>query len=134
MSIEKLKAELTDAVENRGLRNIGVTWAPEAADLSPDERAAAVLEMLEETKVWDAKPDEEKMRIQIRQAYEYLSNVIGLCQTNVREPFDIKEACRRSEIFGGIEGAMMLLGNWIEQGDRRAIRASRPPVSNGDRQ
>lgn len=129
MSVEKLRAELTDAIEDEGLINIGVSWAHGAEKLTEDERAAEVSKMLAISREWSAKSDEEKMRIQIKESYEYLGNVIDLCKTDLSKPYDLDEAKRRSAVFCGIEQAMMLLGNWIDQDDKRAMRAARPKTS-----
>lgn len=143
MSIEKLREELTEMVDS-GLKNMHVSWAMEAVQredgsidldladsvkkMTPNERAAAVSEMLAECRKWNATSDEDKMRIQIKQSYESLKKVIGQCQFSVdeymREPS--KEAMqdlhsRLSKVFGGIEGALMLLGNWVRNEDRIAI-------------
>lgn len=123
MSVEKLKEKFWEAVQNRGLRNMHVTWGPEANELTPDERASQILAVMEESERWDSLPDEEKMRIQIRQSYEDLSNVIDLCKSHAS---DISEdSLRRAKIHGGIEQAMLLLGNWIDQETLTSIRKSR---------
>jgi sugar phosphate isomerase/epimerase len=128
MSVEKLREELKDAIENRGLKSMGFSWADGAEKLTPDERAAAVLEWMAEAKRWDALPVEAKMREQIKQSYEHLSKVIDFCKTDLRAITDenMKEAINRSKVFGGIEQAMLLLGNWIDNDTKNAIRNTRP--------
>lgn len=123
MSVEKLKEKVWEAVENRGLRNMHVTWGPEAGELTPDERADHILELMKETDRWDALPTEEQMRIQIRQSYQYLSDVIDLCKSHASEISE--DSLRRAKIHGGIEQAMLFLGNWIDQETKTVIRKSR---------
>lgn len=121
MSVQKLREELVKDVK-AGLKNINVFWGPDAANISADERAAHVLELMAEIKKWNALSDEEKMRIQIKEAYESLGKAIKECQFSIEEVISdhelgnerVKELRGRlSRAFGAIEQAKLVLGNWV---------------------
>jgi hypothetical protein len=125
--LEQLRQMLNEAQE-RGLKDIRFEWAEGAETLTADERANAVIEWLNATKAWDALSTEDKMREQIKQSYESLSNVIDLCKTDLRSTLNHESISRRSKVFGGIEQAMLLLGNWIDNDTKTAIRKARKPL------
>lgn len=123
---DKLKEEI-DRMRAEGLINLKFFWGDEAQGKDKEELYGAVLEVLEETKKWRALPDEEKMRIQIEQSYGYLKKAIKECKFSIDEVIsDIDEGKRVQELhsrisrmFGNIEGAMILLGNWVRNSKER---------------
>lgn len=121
-NVEKLKDEL-DKMYDSGMKNFHVSWGPEAHKLNKEEMAKAVLDMIEETKKWNALSTEEKMRRQIKEVYEDLEEAIKLTQTDFKEPFEMSEDRKKlSELFCILDMSLLTLGNWVSNEDRIKIR------------
>lgn len=121
---EKKLHEVLKRHFDAGMQNIHFDWADGASERSREERCAAVVSALEEVDRWNSLSVEEQMRIQIRQVYEELDQIKGLCRFNVRDWDKPVEDARKklSKIFGIVDMAMLTLGNWIDPKEKAAIR------------
>lgn len=125
----KLEEKLTQMYA-AGMKNIHIDWAPGAAALSTEERAATVLVMLEEAEKRQAKPEIERMRDAVVTAYEMLVKAMrAMPARTVREFVTLAEEGnlpdleRENTVRHNIDFAMLHLGNWISNEDRRRARA-----------
>ena len=127
-NIEKLK-ETMDEIK---LTKFHVSWGPEAYKLTEEERAGYMLELLEDIKKWNTLSDEEKMREQITQVYGELKEAIKLTQYDMKEfvkderIFEMTDDRRRiHKLFGYLDMALLTLGNWVTNEDRKKFREDR---------
>jgi len=122
------KEELTERIRkmvNDGMKNIHVTWAPEAADLTEEERAKHFLEFLDERDKYEALPTEEKMRLAIKEAYEKMLYCLKILSYNRISEVSQEELERRiSKAWGAMDTGVLPLGNWLTEEEKREIRGN----------
>lgn len=127
-AVDQLRDRLKDA------KNFHVDWGPEAHKLTPDERAQAILDALDESpgaqpqvgeplrERWTAIPTDQLVDV-----YDSLRRLTGLGQATIDEwlAMDPALAKLRHEIFSECDMATVFAGQWLprELRDRKACAA-----------
>jgi len=122
------KEELTERIRkmvNDGLRDFKVTWAPEAADLTEEERAKHMLEVFDAIDKYNALSTEEKMRLAIKDAYEQMFYCLKMLSYNRISEVSQEELERRiSKAWGRLDVSLLPLGNWLTEEEKHEIRGN----------
>lgn len=127
---EKALTELYEKMRAEGMKKFHISWADGAVDLSREERAEHALAALQEVASWQTLSEEEKMRRQIKQVYRDLRKTDDLYrQVRHSYGFDRFRELMENPVFkgaekmmGGIERALMILGNYITADDRKEMK------------
>lgn len=93
---------------------------------TPEDICAEVNRAMDQLDAFRALPVEEQMRAQMTDVYGRLCRAIQHCKftgQQLVEPVDDARE-RLSAIFGELDISLLTLGNWIDQKERKAAKAS----------
>lgn len=127
---EKALTELYEKMRGEGMKKFHISWAEGANDLSREERAKVALDALQEANDWHNLSEYERMKIQVKDVYRSLRKADDLYrQVRHSYGFDRFRELMENPVFkgaekmmGGIERALMILGNYITADDRKEMK------------
>jgi hypothetical protein len=107
-------------------KGLNFFWGESAHEMTPDERAAYILQVDDSIAKNDARPERDRMYDEMLKSYSAMNQAIKNCQFDVdricNNPYTAEELENRlHNIFGIIESAQMTLGNWITREDMHTV-------------